>query len=261
MQSFDHSLNTLSVVMPAFNEEVSIRDVVLAHANSVREMGFDAWEIVCVDDASTDRTGSILNELRQLVPELAIVRNERNRGIYGAFREGFLRSRGAWIYETGSDGQWPIANLLTMVERMRAGADLVVGVRTNRHSTYSLTRRFISFAYNALSRLVFGYPVHDAGAVKLGRRETFCANVISRNVVSAAERIVQAQRNGYHVVFVPIEFEPRKAGKATGATLANVLRSLVDLASCLFYYRIPLRARGIHPPVASRSQVSTSPRN
>jgi dolichol-phosphate mannosyltransferase len=117
--------------MPAFNEEASIRAVITDHANYVRDLGFEAWEIVCVDDASTDATTQILADLQPVIPQLVVERHDVNRGIYRSFRDGFLRSGGEFIYETGSDGQWPFENLAPMVEQLRAGADLVVGVRNN----------------------------------------------------------------------------------------------------------------------------------
>jgi hypothetical protein len=81
-------------------------------------------------------------------------------------------------------------------------------------------------------------PVNDAGAVKLGRRETFCVPLVAQNVASAAERVVRAQRNGWNVAFVPIRFLPRRGGNATGARFSNVFQSVMELGRCFFRYRL-----------------------
>jgi len=230
--------NSLSIVMPAYNEAAVIRDVILAHANLARTLGFDSWEIVCVDDGSTDSTCAILAELQREVPRLVVIRHECNQGIYSAFRRGFFGSGGEWIYETGSDGQWPVENLPMLIGAARSGADLVVGVRTNRAETYGIARLILSLVYNAMSRAVFGITVRDAGSVKIGKRETFCIPTVAKGVVSAAERIACAHRRGRRIAFVPILFAPRNTGEATGAGLANIHKALVDLIRCFLYYRL-----------------------
>lgn len=234
----DSSKPTLSVVMPAYNEEHSIQSVIEEHLSVLAQIPeASAWEIVCVDDASQDATAATLAQLRDRIPRLIVERHAVNQGIYGSFRDGYLRAQGRYIYATGSDGQWPAENLLLLFDALRRGADLVVGVRSNRQAVYTPARRVISFLFNYLSRLLFRVPVRDAGSVKLGIREIFTADLLSRSVFVEAERIIHAQRAGYKVEFVPIEFRPRLGGKATGARITNVLSASLDLLRCLVHYR------------------------
>jgi len=121
---------------------------------------------------------------------------------------------------------------------VRAGADLAVGVRTNRQDVYSLRRRLVSFAFNWLSELVFGVPIRDAGSVKLGRREMFAFELLSRSPFSEAERVIRAQREGWKVVFVPIDFRARAAGAAKGASWKNIFASMRDLVRCVRAYGV-----------------------
>ena len=226
----------LSVVMPAYNEEGAIEGVILDHVRILESLALPDWEIVCVDDASSDRTPQLLAALQQRFPRLRVVRHEKNQGIFASFSDCYREARGTHIYATGSDGEWPPENLPRMLERLQAGADLVVGVRTNRDAVYSISRRFISASFNALPRLLLGVPTRDAGSVKLGIRAIFDLELISRSPFFEAERIVKAQRAGFSVAFVPIQFRNRLSGKAGGASWGNIRSSLRDLLLCVKTY-------------------------
>lgn len=227
----------LSVVMPAYNEAESIETVILDHARLLREMEsvILRWEIVVVNDGSTDATESVLKSLGQRVPELRWV-SQANQGICGAVTRGYNQARGSHIYSTGSDGQWPVENLRTMFAKLAAGADLVIGIRTNRKAVYSPMRRFISVGFNLIPPLLFGVRVGDAGSVKLGKRDPFQYGLVSRSPFFEAERIIRAHRDGFKIEYVPILFTTRTEGRATGASWRNIRDSIRDVARCVATY-------------------------
>jgi glycosyltransferase involved in cell wall biosynthesis len=228
----------LSVVLPAYNEESTIEEVILEHHRVLRSLGsrLSDWEIVCLDDSSTDSTPAILKKLAASVPKLRVLTHEKNQGIYASFHDLFTSARGTHVYLTASDGQWPADNLIMMLAELEAGADLVVGVRPNRSEIYSASRRAISFLFNLLPRIFFGVKTSDAGSIKLGVRDVFKFDLISRSPFVEAERIIQARRRGYRVAFVPIQFLSRTAGKERGASWRNVRRSLIDCFRCVGFY-------------------------
>lgn len=229
----------LSVVMPVYNEEAAIRRVVEEHVTVLRSTPLP-FEIVCVDDGSRDSTPQILLQLQHEYPEVRVVR-QCNQGIYGAFTRGYQECRGTHVYSTGSDGQWPAVNLITMLSELQAGADLVVGVRTNRREIYTLSRRIVSGTFNNLPRFLFNVTLEDAGSVKLGKREIFQFDLISRSVFSEAERLIRAHDSGFRITFLPIQFMTRSGGKASGASWKNIYHSTVDLVRCWYVYRGPRR--------------------
>jgi glycosyltransferase involved in cell wall biosynthesis len=243
----------LSVVLPAYNEEAVIERVIAEHVSVLEELqtaGIE-WEIVCVDDGSVDHTREALARLQKWVPQLRVITHSQNQGIYAAFAHLYREAKGSLIYSTGSDGQWPAHHLKRLLEAVQSGADLAVGVRTNRCDVYSLRRRVVSFAYNWVSELVFGVPVRDAGGVKLGRREMFGFELTSCSAFSEAERVIRAQREGWRVVFVPIDFRARPAGAAKGASWKNIFASMRDLARCVRAYGVRGKAPaplGTGPP-------------
>jgi glycosyltransferase involved in cell wall biosynthesis len=230
----------LSVVLPAYNEEAVIERVVAEHASVLEKLatvGIE-WEIVCVDDGSTDHTREALARLQKWVPKLRVILHVRNQGIYASFAHLYREAKGSLIYSTGSDGQWPADHLKRLLEPVLAGADLAVGVRTNRCDVYSFRRRLVSFAYNWLSELLFGVPIRDAGGVKLGRREMFAFELLSHSPFSEAERVIRAQREGWKVVFVPIDFRARPEGAGKGASWKNIFASMCDLVRCVRAYGV-----------------------
>jgi hypothetical protein len=101
---------------------------------------------------------------------------------------------------------------------------------------YTPARRVISKAFNLLPRILFGARVEDAGSNKLGVREVFEYQLISRSVFFEAERIILAHRRGRRVEFVPIRFLSRTQGKAMGASWKNLRNSILDLLRCLWKY-------------------------
>jgi glycosyltransferase involved in cell wall biosynthesis len=220
----------LSIVMPAYNEQPDIEAVIREHVEAVTKLAdsLDDWEIVCLDDGSQDSTAAVIEQLSQQTNKIRLVRHAENKGIYQSQTDLYLNARGTHVYSTGSDGQWPASNLLKMFPSLQAGANLVVGVRQNRRAIYSLRRRIVSQALNLLPKMLFGVATGDAGSVKLGAREVFTCDVISRSPFAEAERIIRAHKRGYRVEFVPINFLPRTHGKAKGATLRNVIASLRD---------------------------------
>ncbi|MGO8734583.1 MAG: glycosyltransferase family 2 protein [Terriglobia bacterium] len=230
----------ISVVMPAYNEAAAIEDVIIDHIRALTALGefIVDWEIVCVDDGSSDPTLATLERLASTISRLKVVRHRDNKGISQSFADGFTAAKGTHIYATGADGQWPAANLIKMLRSVMAGSELVVGVRENRRQVYGLKRRLVSFAFNFSARVLFGVKTVDAGGIKLGIRDVFRLHLVSRSPFVEAERIIKAQRCGYRVHFTPVEFRPRKGGKETGVRWSNLLGSIGDCLRCAVVYGI-----------------------
>lgn len=230
----------LSVCIPAYNEQATIEQVIREHQALLMQIPptrLHRWEIVCVDDASTDQTLAILQRLAQEIPQLRYLHHPHNRGITQAFATVFNAAQGTHIYLTAADRQWPVTNLQIMLEELCTGQDLVVGVRVKRYQVYSLARELISRVFNGLSHALFGIQTQDAGSIKLGLKALFTLDLISTSPFIEAERLIVAHRQQYRVSFVPIEFLPRRDGKAAGAEWHYLISSLYDCGRCLWYYR------------------------
>jgi len=226
----------LSVVIPVYNEEKNIRDVLQEHLQEIRavEQDLKAWEILCVDDASTDGSLAVMTDMAQTFSRIRVLRHEHNRGIAASFGHLFQESKGTHIYITAGDGQWPAENLGALWRKMKeTQSDLVIGVRKNRGQVYTPWRQLLSFVFNAIPKIFFKVETQDANGIKLGRREIFVMPLRSRSFFAEIERIVVARRRGYKIASAPVAFKERPSGKAKGAAWRNIWPTLRDLAGFL----------------------------
>ena len=151
----------LSVVIPIHNESPNLRQL---HAELVETLG--AWgrpfEIIAVDDGSTDDSFAILAALHAADPRLRVIRFRRNFGQTAAFSAGFAAARGAIIVTSDGDLQNDPRDIPALVAALEAGADIVCGWRKDRKDTY-LTRRVPSMIANRLISRATGVRLHDYG--------------------------------------------------------------------------------------------------
>ena len=216
----------LSIVMPVHNEEAVLAEVLAEAMETLARCGL-SHEFVLVDDASTDRSPQILAEFQARHPDtVRVLRNETNAGIIATCERLYASARGALVFLNSSDGQWKCAEVLPMLA-VADRFDIVVGRR--RHKRYSLRRKIISGLFNLLPRLLFGVETHDAGSIKLFRREAFDIPLSSRSPFREAERIIRASRLGYRIGSVDVEHLDRRGGQASGARWRLIGQSLADL--------------------------------
>jgi glycosyltransferase involved in cell wall biosynthesis len=229
----------LSVVMPVYNEEEALPGV-LDEALRALERADYSVEILLVNDASTDRSPAILDTYQSAHPEIVrVLHHQSNRGITGACQTLYDNARGDFIFINGSDGQWRTAECLRMME-LRERYDLIVGRR--RRKQYSWQRLVVSSAFNLLPAMLFGVRTHDAGSIKLFRREVLGIPVLSRGPFREAERIIRASDQKYRVGFIDVDHFSRHGGKAGGARLGLIAQSVSDLARCWWDMRIQVPA-------------------
>jgi hypothetical protein len=168
-----------------------------------------------------------MEELAASDPRIRLLRHERNLGIRDTYEHLYRECTREFVFLNSTDGQcstWVLADLITRIGE----ADIVIGKRRNKH--YGLGRAFISWALNAIPEVLFGVRVHDAGSVKLTRRELLTRwKLVSRSPFSEAERIIRATRAGCRVVAVPIAFQPRAAGRSAAIRPRVLLDSALDV--------------------------------
>lgn len=219
-------LESLSIVVPAFNEaatiEATVDDAFAVGARVAREL-----EVVVCNDGSHDATGAIVAHRAETEPRLRLLDRAANRGIEASMRALYAAARHAWVFLMSADRQWPMTSLVPMVEAAERGADFVIGMRENKRAVYTPYRRLISWGYERIVRAL-GAPIGDPGSIKLARRELLHAAVAAHGVFADGERVIRAARGGARVVAVAVEFEPRHSGRATGARSRVVARALAD---------------------------------
>jgi glycosyltransferase involved in cell wall biosynthesis len=223
----------LSIIMPVCNEAENLPEVLRDVAAVAAAANFHT-EIVFLDDGSTDRSLSLLEDFGRHHPELdvRILRHESNRGIAAACFSLYAAARGSYVFLNGGDGQCGTAEALRLME-LRDRYDLVIGKRRDKH--YTWRRALVSRAFNLLPLLLFAVRTHDAGSIKLIRAEILQIPLRSRSPFAEAERIIRARKRGFRVGALLVESRARRGGKARGARWQLVLQSLRDAVACWWH--------------------------
>lgn len=240
-------VRSISVCFPVFNEEANIERAVTEAAAVLREL-CDRPEIVAVDDASTDRTAALLDELCREVDFLRTVRLPVNTRYAGALRRGLAEATGEVVFYTDSDCPVDMGDLRAALPLLD-GVDVVAGFRTNRDE--GIHRSINSLGYNVLIRSLFDLSLRDVNfAFKLFRREVIDA-VQTRSAGSFidAEILLEAHRLGFRIRQTGVQYHPRTAGESTLFDAGIVARCFRDVLA----YRLRL------PPWSSGAVSSRYP--
>jgi dolichol-phosphate mannosyltransferase len=247
-------LPSLSIVIPAYNEAASIEASVM-DALEVGAAHARALEVIVCDDASRDATGAIVDAIAARDPRVVALHRATNRGIEASIRTLYAQARHEWVFLNSADRQWPMTALVPMAAAAEAGADFVIGVRSNKREVYTPYRRAISWSYERLVRAL-GAPGGDPGSIKLARRELLHRAVVARGVFAEGERVIRAARGGARVVEVPVDFHRRGAGKATGARHDVVTRAVLDAGRVAASLALGRPAPRLPEPDIARSSQS-----
>ena len=217
----------ISAVLPAFNEQDNIVEAI-AESGAAMARCASEYEIIVVDDGSTDQTGEIVGRLAESDPRIRLIEHERNQGYGGALYSGFRAARFEWVFLTDADRQFEVSELASFIPHCD-GYDLILGYRRPRRDPYM--RRLNAFGWNMLVDLLFGYTARDVDcAFKLFRRSIFDNMVVrSRGATLSTEFLVRSRRAGYRFLEKSVSHRPRGFGSATGAKPAVIVRAFREL--------------------------------
>ena len=167
-------MTDLSVVFPVYNEEENVPILLDEIARALAGTGL-AYEVIAVDDGSSDRSLEVLKEQRAKHPTLRILTFEKNAGQTAALDAGWRAARGGLVVSLDADLQNDPADIPGMVRKLNeTGSDMVIGVRVNRKDT--LSRRIQSRIGNGVRNWITGDRITDTGcSLKLARREALAA--------------------------------------------------------------------------------------
>lgn len=206
-------IEELSVVMPAYNEENGIEEVVRESVEVLSKI-CNQWELIIVNDGSKDRTEEILRKLEEEIKNLKIVSYYPNKGYANALREGFRKAKYQYIFYTDADGQFDLSEISNYFHLIYEN-DMVVGYRLKRNDP--LIRKFTSRVYNLMQRFYLGIKVKDINcAFKIFKR-SFLEEIplISEHFLIDAEFFLRAKERGKRYVEVPVCHRERKEGRST----------------------------------------------
>ncbi len=249
---------TLSVFFPMWNEQEYIhRAVETAKTEceiAVARGTIADYELIVVDDASTDDTPKLADELAAVDPHVRVVHHPVNRKLGGSMKTGFATATGDLVLYSDADLPWDMAEMHRALRLLDYyDADVVSAYRLDR-TTEGATRAVYTFSYNVLIRRLFGVRMRDINfAFKLCRRSIFEQVVLhSEGSFIDAELIIRARKLGYQVIQFGVDYFPRTRGTSTLASL-GVIRTVV---SEMFRLRHDLRNL---VPADRRSGIGPAP--
>jgi len=221
-------LTGLSIVLPCFNEEENVAAAV-AQAAHAAQLVADAYEVIVVDDGSSDATSAIAERLAQTDGCVRVVAHEHNRGYGAAVRSGFQAARMDWILLTDGDLQFDLDELSDVAPLTR-GADFVAGYRIVRMDP--VHRRVNAAAWNWLVRRFFQVDVRDVDcAFKLMRRPLVQSlDLTAEGAMVSTELVAKASGRGARFAEAGVHHRPRVAGASSGASPRVIARAFRELA-------------------------------
>jgi glycosyltransferase involved in cell wall biosynthesis len=232
------SVPSISVIIPAYNEEATIERVVGQTDRVLQAIARD-YEIVVLDDGSTDGTWAAMNRARGVSPRIRLLRNRANMGIGQALMPLVRASRKDLVFMLPGDGQIPPSELQRLLP-LAGRFELVNGVRSPRRDPAH--RRLLGCVFNLVISALGGVSVRDVDSSTLYRGDLVRAlPVMSRGAFVHAELFLRSVRAGARVSEVRIAHRPREAGRPTGAQVRVILGAAKDL---LRYVRAERRRGG-----------------
>ncbi len=217
----------LSVLVLAYNEEQNLEPVVQQVLDVAGRLQVD-FEVVIVEDGSTDRTREIAERLCAEHERVRCVIHPVNQGSGMAIRSGVEAARGERIIYVPADGQFEISELGRFLKAAEL-ADIVIGARLSR-SDYTRFRQLSSRTFLMLVRVLFGTTFRDVNWVHLWHRDVFKECPIrSEGVFLLEEVIVRATRKKFSFVEIESEYRPRQGGQATGGNILTILKTIREM--------------------------------
>lgn len=218
-------LPSLTIAIPAFNEEEVIGLVVKDILRNGPKYLTD-FEIVIIDDGSTDNTGFIADKLAQKSNHIRVI-HQPNGGYGNAMLRGIKEARKAFIAYMPADGQFLVQDMVYCLPYMK-NADLILGARGSR-TDYTIYRLVLSYTYLILLRILFGISYQDVNWLTIWRTKLVQKLPISsRGIFLLAEIVIRFQRKGLRIVEAPSFYRPRKGGQVKNAKFSIALKTLFD---------------------------------
>ena len=228
----------ISFIVPAYNEEENIETAIREARNVMK--GIPDYELVVIEDGSTDRTGEILKKLKRSVPQMRIITHTVNRGFGQSIKDGIAAARKEYITQFHGDNDASAISIKRMLHRM-GEADLVISY-TADSGTRSIPRRIFSKLFVIAMNIIFGMRLRYFNGCFLCRRELLqSVNLTSEGFAIYAEAKVRLVKAGATYIEVPFEHIGRVHGKSKAVSFKSfweTVRTMRSLVSDIYFRRV-----------------------
>ena len=231
-------LKSVSAFFPAFNDAGTIPTMIIRVLQTLPEVA-DEYEVIVINDGSTDDTGRVLDEMARLYPQLHVIHHLQPSGYGGVLRAGFAAAQKEWIFYTDGDAQYDSRELALLARAAAEGVDMVNGYKIKRHDPYH--RVLIGLAYQYFVKFAFGLIIRDVDCdFRLMRRAIFDqVKLESTTGTITFEMVKKIQDAGYGIVEVPVRHWYRQYGHSQFFNFPRVARTLIALIG--WWWRLVIR--------------------
>jgi glycosyltransferase involved in cell wall biosynthesis len=220
---------SITAFFPCYNDSGTIASVVITADRTLRDLA-DDYEIIVGNDASTDNSAEILEELRKHYPRLRVLNHETNREYGGNLRSMFAAATKDLIFYTDGDAQYDPAEVRELYALLGPDIDVVQGWKIERHDP--LHRKNIGRVYHHFVRMWFGLHLRDVDCdFRLFRRHVLESFPLESNTgCITVEMMTRTEQGGFKVVEVPVHHYHRAYGQSQFFNFRRVARTLIELS-------------------------------
>lgn len=218
-------LSSLSILIPCYNNEDTINDV-LQESVEIGNTCAKVFEVIVIDDGSSDTSVELIESFAKKSSKITLIRHNENQGFGKTIKELYYLSKEDFAFSIPGDRQIRADSLFTLMTKIDR-CSMVIGYRLHRND--NIFRKFQSFFYNALLRLFFRINLHDVNSTKLFRCKILDEiKLAADSAFVDAEFCIKTVRKGLKVGEVEISHYPGEKGGG-GAHLKTVIPSVKDL--------------------------------
>jgi|SRR5438105_1677361 len=221
---------SLSLVIPMYNEELNIEPAIGAAVDALTKYTSD-YEIIIVDDASTDSSPALVRVAAEANPHIRVLRHETNRKLGGSLKTGFGAATKDLVLYMDADLPFDPDEIGRAIRALElTGADMIAGYRLDR-TIEGLKRTIYSYVYNALIGVLFGWPHRDINfSFKLFKRRILqTIDLKSEGSLIDAELVVKAKNRGFVIQQLGLDYFPRVRGESHLSSLSVIFKIFREL--------------------------------
>lgn len=234
---------SISAFFPCYNDGGTIASMVTLMDLTLRNLTND-YEILVIDDGSSDHSREILKELEGKYDRLKVIFHEKNKGYGGALKRGFYSATKELIFYTDGDFQYDVSEVAKLIPEMKDNIDIVNGYKVSRSDP--LYRKIIGRTYHWIMKAIFGFKIKDVDCdFRLIRKSVFDKIKLEHNSgIICVEMVKKIQDAGFNFAEVPVHHYFRVYGKSQFFNFKRIFNVSKDILK--LWWRLVIKKEGVN---------------